>query len=273
MILLLLLLLLLYGINSVNSKNNSNIIYVVDDRVKSNRYIFHFMQLCGLCQKDNLMQLSGLVSDCNCDFNTVNHAVKSYFSLILEKLTSTTYFRYFRVDLDSPCPFWNEFGQCNMEGCSVCECDEREIPKTWLDDYIKPNIDLWEEYNNIDNIDSSTTGAWIGDGKDHNDRFSSLLPNSVPYGYLQYLEETEDDDSDMLDWTDMVEDTCGYKKKVPSLYLFTFYIICIYISREGDMLIYYRIQRDLRVTLVLQLIVYGKVFNRKIVLVDWMIPV
>ena len=218
-LILLLLQLLVIGLSDVKSNNSSNIIYITDNNVKNNLYIFNFMQLCGLCQKDNIMQqLNGLVSDCNCDFDSVNHAVKSYFSLILEKLTSTTYFRYFRVDLDSPCPFWNEFGQCNMEGCSVCECDEREIPKTWLDDYIKPNIDLWEDQNN-DNIDSTITGAWIGDGNNNNnnnnnDQFSSLLPNSVPYGYLQYLEETEDDDNDMLDWTDMAEDTCGYKKKV-----------------------------------------------------------
>lgn len=211
--------------NNINNNSSNNIIYITDNNVKGNRYIFNFMQLCGLCQKDNIIQFNGLVSDCNCDFNSVNYAVKSYFSLILEKLTSTTYFRYFRVDLDSSCPFWNEFGQCNMEGCSVCECDEREIPKTWLDDYVKPNIDLWEDYNN--NIDSSTTGAWISDGKDQSDQFSSLVPNSAPYGYLQYLEETEDDDNDMLDWTDMAEDNCGYRKKVNNLFLIVIIIIII----------------------------------------------
>lgn len=44
-----------------------------------------------------------------------------------------TFFRYFKVDLESPCPYWPTVGQCVMEGCSVCTCDEDEIPKPWLE--------------------------------------------------------------------------------------------------------------------------------------------
>ena len=179
------------------------------------------MQLCGLCRQD-MLKVNSVVSDCNCDFNSVNVAVKSFFSVILQRLTSTTYFRYFRVDLESPCPFWNEFGQCNMEGCSVCECDEREIPKTWMDDYIKPgaDMDLWEDVDK--NNDNNENGGWIGGESSivHDDKLSSLSSIQVPYGYLQYLEDTEDDDNDMLDWTDMAEDNCGYRKKVKSIHHF-----------------------------------------------------
>lgn len=203
-------LLMLVAFDTVNSSNSS--IYISNSyNNRSSHYIFNFMQLCGLCQQD-MLQVNSLVSDCNCDFNSVNVAVKSFFSVILQRLTSTTYFRYFRVDLESPCPFWNEFGQCNMEGCSVCECDEREIPKTWMDDYIKPaDMDLWEDVDK--NNDNNDNGAWIGgESIGHDDKLSSLSSIPVPYGYLQYLEETEDDD--MLDWTDMAEDNCGYRKKV-----------------------------------------------------------
>jgi hypothetical protein len=43
------------------------------------------------------------------------------------------FFRYFRVDLEKPCPFWNdEGGMCTNEGCSICPCEEGEIPKAWL---------------------------------------------------------------------------------------------------------------------------------------------
>eukprot|EP01031_Cornospumella_fuschlensis_P036799 gene36799-44642_t len=31
-----------------------------------------------------------------------------------------------------PCPFWNEFGQCAMEACTVCTCDEKEVPSAWV---------------------------------------------------------------------------------------------------------------------------------------------
>ena len=40
-----------------------------------------------------------------------------------------TYFRYFRVDFEKNCPFWSEYGQCNSESCSVCACDDGEVPE------------------------------------------------------------------------------------------------------------------------------------------------
>jgi len=211
---LVLLLLLVVVVDIVYSNSSNSSIYISNsNNIKGSYYIFNFMQLCGLCQRDNILKVNGLVSDCNCDFNSVNIAVKSFFSLILQRLTTTTYFRYFRVDLESSCPFWNEFGQCNMEGCSVCECDEREIPKTWMDDYIKTDIDLWEDNDNNNDISGWVDEDTSTDQK-KSEQLSSLSSVPVPYGYLQYLEDTEDDDNDMLDWTDMAEDNCGYKKKV-----------------------------------------------------------
>jgi hypothetical protein len=43
-----------------------------------------------------------------------------------------TFFRYFRVNMEQSCPFWQEEGQCHMEKCSVCACNDDEIPKNWL---------------------------------------------------------------------------------------------------------------------------------------------
>lgn len=64
--------------------------------------------------------------------------VSAKLSLIIANLFPTSYpnrtfFRYFKVDLESPCPYWPAVGQCMMEGCSVCTCDEDEIPKPWLE--------------------------------------------------------------------------------------------------------------------------------------------
>jgi len=55
------------------------------------------------------------------------------FPIITSILLHRTFFRYFKVDLESPCPYWPTVGQCMMEGCSVCTCDEDEIPKPWLE--------------------------------------------------------------------------------------------------------------------------------------------
>ncbi len=66
------------------------------------------------------------------DFESVNHAVEHYFSPLLTEITHSTYFQFFRVDLDAPCPFWNAPGQCVMEGCAVCTAEEEEVPKPFV---------------------------------------------------------------------------------------------------------------------------------------------
>ena len=34
-------------------------------------------------------------------------------------------------DLLCECPFWPDDGMCSLKDCSVCECDPKELPKTW----------------------------------------------------------------------------------------------------------------------------------------------
>ena len=75
--------------------------------------------------------LNECVPDCNCTVGAVWTASRDYLSPLLTQLTELTFFRYFFVDLEKPCPFWQDDGQCMMEGCSVCTCDENEIPLPW----------------------------------------------------------------------------------------------------------------------------------------------
>ena len=93
-------------------------------------HIRNFLQ-CHLCETVNP---AGKITDCACDFYSVNLAVESFFRPLLRNITRSTFFRYFRVDLERPCPFWQEEGQCTMEGCSVCACDEQEVPRNWFDE-------------------------------------------------------------------------------------------------------------------------------------------
>lgn len=62
----------------------------------------------------------------------------------------SSFFRYFRVDFNSPCPFWEEEGTCSNEGCQICACEPNEIPKTWLG-----NRSSDEDYGWISNHKSS----------------------------------------------------------------------------------------------------------------------
>jgi ERO1-like protein alpha len=53
---------------------------------------------------------------------------------LLGNLTETAFFRYFKVNLYCDCPLWPEDGMCALQACSVCECDEAEVPLAWRQD-------------------------------------------------------------------------------------------------------------------------------------------
>jgi hypothetical protein len=36
-----------------------------------------------------------------------------------------------QVDLYCECPLWPDDGMCSLRDCSVCECEEHEIPEPW----------------------------------------------------------------------------------------------------------------------------------------------
>lgn len=145
------------------------------------------------------------ISDCSCDFESVNDAVASFFKPVFNDITKTIFFRYFRVNLDQPCPFWQaDDGQCMMEGCSVCTCDNDEIPVGWIReiDRTKDN-NLQDEKEQISNMNNDTLSAL--DTQDNDNKLK----------YLEYLHETEDFDDDNInshdfrynqeDWIDMRE--------------------------------------------------------------------
>ncbi|KAK5668835.1 hypothetical protein BDV3_006428 [Batrachochytrium dendrobatidis] len=73
---------------------------------------------------------SGTVKDTCCKFETAQ-GVNARLFPVLDELVKTTVFRYFKVNLQKQCPFWNENFLCFGEHCSVTEADEHEIPEKW----------------------------------------------------------------------------------------------------------------------------------------------
>ena len=50
---------------------------------------------------------------------------------LLQSLTATPFMRYFKVSLYCDCPLWPDDVMCSMRDCSVCECEDDEVPKPW----------------------------------------------------------------------------------------------------------------------------------------------
>lgn len=89
------------------------------------------------------------------------------------------FFRYFYVDLDGPCPFWhNEDGVCMMEGCSVCTCDEKEVPQLQLPptyyEEVKDKVD--DSYGWV----SSTNSSYGFSGLGHDESLGRVTKSTEP---------------------------------------------------------------------------------------------
>uniref|UniRef100_A0A3B5AYS7 Endoplasmic reticulum oxidoreductase 1 beta n=1 Tax=Stegastes partitus TaxID=144197 RepID=A0A3B5AYS7_9TELE len=71
-----------------------------------------------------LLQLTGVLDDCFCDVESIDvfNNFKIYPSI--KKLTERDYFRYYKVNLKRPCPFWPDDGHCAIKDCHVEPCPE-----------------------------------------------------------------------------------------------------------------------------------------------------
>ncbi|XP_068730066.1 ERO1-like protein beta isoform X1 [Montipora capricornis] len=73
-------------------------------------------------------ELSGKPEECCCDVETVDQINKEIYPVVSE-LVKKNFFRFFRVNLNKPCPFWPDDGACAIKDCSVAACKEEELPE------------------------------------------------------------------------------------------------------------------------------------------------
>ena len=205
-------------------------------------------------QCEGIKEMKGPIVDAKCNFETVDSAVKDYFVPILKNLTSRAFFRYFRVDLERPCPFWEDYGECSMQGCSVGECSATEIPTAWLEmDFDTPSKSLTSNFggNNNDNEynRNENNNNKNGDGDPYHGEFlkKDIIGADITMGdiarsnadedvLVEYLEEhrsenkididsdlfqkefSEDDEEEDLNWIDMSEQSYGKVCRSPKTY-------------------------------------------------------
>eukprot|EP00898_Chlorokybus_atmophyticus_P005506 jgi/Chlat1/5957/Chrsp4S06292 len=83
------------------------------------------------CSCQASFQLNGTVSDCCCDYATVDQLNEDVFKPVLSNLVTTPFFRYFKVNLWGDCHFFPDDAMCRMRDCSVEECPDEEVPSMW----------------------------------------------------------------------------------------------------------------------------------------------
>lgn len=74
--------------------------------------------------------LQGKVDDCACNIDTIDHFNNFKVHPILKSLLQKDYFRFFKVNLKRPCPFWPDDSRCALRDCSVTTCSEDSLPKS-----------------------------------------------------------------------------------------------------------------------------------------------
>lgn len=74
-------------------------------------------------------KVTGSLEDCACDVETIVAFNNDRFFPKLQKLLESDYFRFYKVDLNKPCPFWTDDGLCGHSNCAVKPCLPNEVPE------------------------------------------------------------------------------------------------------------------------------------------------
>ena len=78
----------------------------------------------------------------------------------MKTLVKTKFFRIIRINIDNECPFWAREKMCKSGGCTVCRCDEKDIPQEWTrTDLIKKDVPSNLEQWSAERADNSS-GIW-----------------------------------------------------------------------------------------------------------------
>uniref|UniRef100_A0ACB8GCJ9 ERO1-like protein beta n=1 Tax=Sphaerodactylus townsendi TaxID=933632 RepID=A0ACB8GCJ9_9SAUR len=73
-------------------------------------------------------QLTGVLDDCLCDIESIDDFNNLKIFPEIQKLLARDYFRYYKVNLKRPCPFWADDGHCSIRDCHVEPCPESKVP-------------------------------------------------------------------------------------------------------------------------------------------------
>ena len=89
---------------------------------------------------------------------------------LLDNIRKSAFFRIFKVNFDSECNFWTQNKICSFSTCTICQCDDKEVPLPWKQDSIKDTVQ-----------------------KDKDDIFFQTLVSKYNYSSSEWLVENEID--------------------------------------------------------------------------------
>uniref|UniRef100_A0A3P9KDJ6 ERO1-like protein alpha n=1 Tax=Oryzias latipes TaxID=8090 RepID=A0A3P9KDJ6_ORYLA len=74
-------------------------------------------------------QVTGHLDDCACDVETIDDFNNKQLFPKLQTLLESDYFRFYKVNLQKPCPFWTSISHCGLRDCAVKPCSPSDVPE------------------------------------------------------------------------------------------------------------------------------------------------
>lgn len=131
----------------------------------------------------------GQVEELKIDYNDLEK-INQKINPILDNIRRSTFFRIFKVNFDSECNFWTQNMICNFSTCSICQCNEEEVPLPWKQDSISDTVnkEVKEDYfKSLTDKYNYSSNHWLVESEldNINGIFVNLLKNPETWtGYM-----------------------------------------------------------------------------------------
>ncbi|KAL0969856.1 hypothetical protein UPYG_G00233280 [Umbra pygmaea] len=155
-------------------------------------------------------QVTGSLDDCACDVETIDAFNNEKLFPKLQTLLQSDYFRFYKVNLNKPCPFWKDNRLCGQKNCAVIPCTPNEVPdgiKTnghhnkYLEEANKEECERTEKLGAVDRSLSEETKVSLREWNKHDDEAERFC----------VIDNEESPDSQYVDLLLNPERFTGYK--------------------------------------------------------------
>uniref|UniRef100_A0A914VM73 Endoplasmic reticulum oxidoreductin-1 n=1 Tax=Plectus sambesii TaxID=2011161 RepID=A0A914VM73_9BILA len=114
--------------------------------------------------KSCFCKLAEAVDECACAVDSVDGFNNNKMFPVLQALLQKDFFRYYKVNMERPCPFWPDDRECGSKECGIEHCDD-EVPEGLRKPPARPNgsqhaaKEPCEDSNNFDPLDMTISSA------------------------------------------------------------------------------------------------------------------
>ncbi|XP_064079744.1 ero1-like protein isoform X3 [Macrobrachium nipponense] len=157
-------------------------------------------------------QLKGVIDDCSCSVETLNSFNNLKVFPRLNSLLSQNFFRYWKVNLNKECPFWEDDSKCAIRFCSVQPCTNVPDGIKGSVTYLEKNKIEKQKYYNTNDCGGENDLGYLNTtlSKESIDGFERWAAHDSAIDSFCELDDESSTDSDYVDLLLNPERYTGY---------------------------------------------------------------